>query len=217
MKKILNERLNNVSAFLSPYDKFIDIGCDHALLCVSWCLKNKNAHVVASDINNLPLVKAKSNILKYHVEKQVIVRCGNGLETMDDTINTIVISGMGATNIVKILKDIDKYPNVYKLILSPNNDFAYLRSEISKLGFMITREKMVYENKKYYLISEFKKGNKKINPFYGMLDLKDSTVINYYFSIKEKSLSIINNIKDDLKKKELLEIVEEIDEKIKEL
>ena len=204
MKRILNKRLQTISAFIKENDIVLDIGCDHSLLGI-YLVLNKNIKVIGSDINSGPLEKAKENLKKYHLTRRIELRLGDGLSVMSDDINTIVISGMGGLSIINILKDIKKYPNVKKLIISPNNDFSLTREEISKLGFYLKKEEMVLDSKKFYLISEYHLGKKKTDNYFGKLDLENDTVIKYYKYIYETNLRILSKLgmKDRLKKKTL--------------
>ena len=202
--KLLNKRLETLSAFIELDDTVLDIGCDHGLLGIYLTL-NKNTKVISSDINSGPLEKAKEHIKKYNLTDKIETRLGNGLEVMSDDIDTIVISGMGGLNIINILKDIKKYPNVKKLILSPNSDFKEMRYSITNLGFMINKETMVIDHSKYYLISEFIIGNEDIDYYFGKLDLNDETVKKYYQYIYNTNKRIINELGDsDNTKKRLL-------------
>ena len=215
MKQILNKRLQNISAFIEKEDIVLDVGCDHALLGI-YLVLNKGVKVIGSDINAGPLEKAKENLKKYHLTRKVELRLGDGLDAMSPDINTVVISGMGGLSIINILKRIKEYPQVKKLIISPNNDFELTRIEISKLGFYLRREDMVLENGKYYLISEYKVGKKKIDTFFGKLDLENNTVEKYYRYIYDNNLKILSKlgIKDRLKKKTLLKENDLIKKKI---
>lgn len=212
---ILNKRLQTISAFIEKNDVVLDIGCDHALLGI-YLVLNKDIKVIGSDINSGPLLKAKENLKKYHLSRKIELRLGDGLNIMSDDINTIVISGMGGQSIINILKNINKYPNVKKLVISPNNDFSLTRTEISKLGFSLERETMVLESGKYYLISEYKIGKKKIDSFFGKLDLNDSIVKKYYQNIYDNNLKILSKlgIKDRVKKKKLIKDNNKIKDKL---
>ena len=216
MKEIINERLKKISAYILENEKIIDIGCDHALLDIYLCQNKHLLKIIASDINEKPLLKAKENILKYHLEDKIIIKCADGLTGIENDINTIVISGMGTTNIIKILANISDYPDVNKLVLSPNNDFELLRKEITKLGFRIVKEEMVKDNNKYYLICEFEKGNELVDYYFGKLDLKNITNNEYFLNVYKKNQIIINRInsKRSLRKKELLKENQIIKEKI---
>ena len=182
-----------LSAYLHSQDNIVDIGCDHALLDIY--LKNKfpQMKIVASDIFKGPLEIAHKNILKYGMEEKIELRLGDGLDVVDEKVDTIVISGMGTKTILNILKNINDYPWIKKMVLSPNNDFKILRREISRLNFKIQKEELVLENGKYYLIIEFVKGFEKIDEFFGKLDLDNSIIKDYYLSIYEKNKKILNN------------------------
>ena len=194
MKKILNKRLETLSAFILDNEKVIDIGCDHAFLGIYLYLNRKNMKIVSSDINTGPLQRAKENLEKYHLENKIELRKGNGLEALSSDITTIIISGMGGITISDILKDINCYSNVSKLVLSPNNEFVFLRKSLKKNGFTITKEQMVEEKGKFYLISEYHKGNEKINYFFGKLDLNDKIVKDYYQNIYLKNRNILKRL-----------------------
>ena len=197
MKRIINKRLEMISAFCKDNDRIIDIGCDHGLLGIYLVLNRNNIKIVGSDINTGPLEKAKDNLLKYHLEDKIELRLGDGLNTVSDDIDTIIISGMGGITIVGILKTIDNYPNIQRLILSPNNDFPFVRKEICRLGFKINQEVMVEEKGKYYSIMEFIKGKEEINPFFGKLDLTTPVVRDYYIKLYKKNKEIISKRMND--------------------
>lgn len=204
--KVLNKRLETLSAFIKKDDSVVlDIGCDHGLLGIDLVL-NKKVKVISSDINIKPLNKAKENIKKFHLENKIETRLGNGLEAMSNDVKTIVISGMGTDTIINILKDINNYPNVSKLVLSPNNNFPLLRESICKLGFKITKEEIILENGKYYLISVFIKGSENTNYYFGKLDLTNDIVKRYYEYIYETNKKILNrlNIINKIKKFSLI-------------
>ena len=217
MNKIkISNRLKKISEYIDSSKKIIDIGCDHALLGIYLCSKNKNLHVIASDINEKPLIKAHDNILKYHMEDVIKIKQGDGLVSMENDVDTIIISGMGSINMVNILKSINDYPNVENIVLSPNNDFMYLRCEISKLGFKIEKEEIVYENSKYYLIIKFVKGHDKINCFFGKLDLNNKINLDYFKNLYKKNNDILEKINDSdlIKKDEIMKENEMIKNKV---
>lgn len=206
MKNInINKRLKKISAYLLNSKKIIDIGCDHALLGIYLCLENANIKVIASDINEKPLLKAKENVDQYSLNDRIAIKLGDGLETVEEDVDTVVISGMGTLNIIKILEKINEYPHISKLVLSPNNDFALLREKIQKLGFEIVKEEIIKENNKYYLIIEFKKGNNVVNNFFGKLDLNDDINKDYFKYLYNKNNKIIKALKtSDILKKDIL-------------
>ena len=206
MNKIkINKRLKKLSAYLLDSKKIIDIGCDHALLGIYLCLNNKEIKVIASDINAKPLIKAKANVLKYDLSDRVKIKQADGLIGMEEDVDTVVISGMGTTTIINILKNIKDYPSVSKIVLSPNNDFELLRCEIQKLGFKIFKEEIIKDKNKYYLIIVFLKGQEITDNYFGKLDLNNKDNIEYYKYLYTKNEEIINEINNnDLVRKNIL-------------
>ena len=205
MKKILNDRLERLSGHLLNTDNILDVGCDHALLEIYLCLKYDNFVITGSDVNIKPLEKAKENILKYHLENRIKLIHANGLEKMNENIDTIVISGMGSINIINILKNVNNYSNIKKIVLSPNNDFPYLRMEMNKLGFKIEKEEIVKDNNKYYLIIKYLKGSEKIDNYFGKLDLNNPINKEYFLNIYDQNKILLNKITNDNKRKKMEE------------
>mgnify|MGYP004506157461 FL=1 len=158
----LNNRLNSVASLICCNRSIIDVGCDHALLDIYLVLNKEPKKVIASDIKEGPLKSAYNNIKKYGLSDKIILRLGNGIETIDNDINTIVISGMGGLNMIGILKyNQNKYKQVDTIILSPNSDTYQVRKQICKFGFYIDDEVLVKDNKIIYPVIRFKRGRKR--------------------------------------------------------
>lgn len=178
----LSKRLISISNFIDDNSNVIDVGCDHALLDIYLFKNKKNIKLIASDVGSGPLKQAKYNIEKYNCD--IKVKLGYGISTIEDNIDTVVISGMGGDTIIDILeKDKDKLLNVEKLILSPQSEWMNVRRVISSLNFYISDEKLIEDNGKYYLIIVAEKGWKE----YTSLELEFGPVL-----LKNKSLEFFN-------------------------
>lgn len=180
-------------------NKIIDVGCDHALLDIYLLQNNNDLKIVASDNKEKPLESAKKNIIKYSFLNKIEVCLKDGIEKIDENIDTVVISGMGAETIIGILnKDKEELNHINRLIISSNNKYELIRKEITKLGYIINDEKIVFEDNKYYIIIEFIKGNKKYTKkelYFGpvLLKNKDNNFNNYYNNIKKTKEKILSN------------------------
>lgn len=201
----INNRLKCVASFINENDHAVlDVGCDHALLDIYLLEQNNNLKIIASDINEGPLKKAQENINKYQVSNQIILKLADGLESIEQDIDTIIISGMGTETIVNILnRKKDELYHVNKLILSSNNKFQELRQQVTTLGFKIHREKIIFEDNKFYIIIEFVKGKKEYTYnelYFGpyLLKHKNDLFNKYYSYIKEKKEKVLYDLPNSL-------------------
>lgn len=196
----ISKRLRAIGDLVSDNSFILDVGCDHALLDIYVTLNKKGVRAIASDINNGPLKIAKENVLSYGVSDKVKVVLGDGLCSYEDGVDTIVLSGLGSTTIVDILKNrIDVLDKVSKLIVSSNNDYYFLRKSICDLGFMIGNEIIIEDRGKFYPVVVFEKGYKKYSKFeltYGpvLLNEMSSTFKKYLEFNKNKLLKIYNSL-----------------------
>ncbi len=196
---MLSKRLESLIKYIDKNDKLIDIGCDHGLIDI-YLVKNKIINsIIISDIHEGALKAGKGNLKKHHLEKQIDARLGNGLEVLkqDEVIDTVLISGMGTSTILKILNN-NYLKNINKLILQSNNNHEELRKEVVKLGFIITDEEYFIDNKKNYINIVFKRGNKKYKKDelrYGPILIKNEAYLNFELENCLKIKKLIKNPK----------------------
>ena len=135
---MLSKRLKAIASLVKT-KSVIDVGCDHALLCIY--LTNKGINCRGTDISENVLKGAYENLKKYNLDGKIELIQADGLVNIkikqDDTI---IIAGMGTSTILNILKDYD-YNN--PLIISSNNDLYKLRKEIIKKGYYIKNKPFV--------------------------------------------------------------------------
>ena len=180
---MISNRLKRIASYVSKEDKLIDIGCDHALLDI-YLIKNKILDkVLVSDVHEGALNAGIANIKKEKLSKKIETRLGNGMEVLSnkDDINTVLISGMGTTTILDILKN-EYLKNINKLIIQSNNDHTELRTEVVKLGYKIVNEEYLVDMGKNYIIIVFEKGNEKYSKNelrYGPILIHDKTYLNF--------------------------------------
>ena len=181
----LSNRLSAITDYVSPEDKIIDIGCDHALLDI-YIANEMGKRLIASDIHEGAVNNAAKNIEKYEALSMVDLRLGNGLNVVNpEEINTIIIAGMGYNTIKDILSNSEKMTNVNKIIVQSNTDVIKLRKFVISLGFMINRERLVKDGDIIYTVIEFIKGEEKYSYeeiYFGpkILENKDELFKEYY-------------------------------------
>lgn len=190
----LSNRLVSIANLVDSSDIIADIGCDHALLDI-YLVKNKIINKsLACDINKNALDMGYKNIKKYNLEDKIETLLCDGISLIEDEVNTLIISGMGASTIIKILSN-DKINNINKVITQSNNDYELLRRYMINNGFYISYEESICDNNKYYLNIVFKRGYK----YYSNKEIRFGTKLlvdncNYYKYLYDKYKFIYKNI-----------------------
>ena len=169
-------------------------------------MNKQNISIIASDINQNALDNAIKNINKYHLEDKIKVCLSNGLDNINDEIDTIIISGMGGHTIIDILtNNQEKLNTVNNIIIQSNNDIEYVRRKIVKLGYYISKEKLILDKNIYYTVILFTKGKKKYTNkeyYFGPILLKENSKI--FIERKNKEYTKLLNIKNNIPKRKLL-------------
>ena len=150
------KRLKAISDFIYPYRRIADIGSDHGYLIKIAFDNNLIDYAYAIDNKEGPINSCKNNLKEY---KNVSYFLSDGLDDVDESIDCVIIAGMGGMLIISILeKNKDKLKNIKRLILQANRDEYLLRKYLVENGFYIQDEKIIKEDNKYYEIDCFEKG-----------------------------------------------------------
>ena len=202
----LSKRLLTIANLIDDNSKVADIGCDHGLVSIYLAMNKQNISIIASDINQNALDNAIKNINKYHLEDKIKVCLSNGLDNINDEIDTIIISGMGGHTIIDILtNNQEKLNTVNNIIIQSNNDIEYVRRKIVKLGYCISKEELILDKNIYYTVILFTKGKKKYTNkeyYFGPILLKENSKI--FIERKKKEYTKLVNIKNNIPKRKLL-------------
>lgn len=201
----LSKRLNSCLKFTQGFNKLADIGTDHALLPIAAIEEGYVSSAIAIDNKVGPIGIAYNNVKNSKFEDKITIKLGDGLEQIDDTVDVVVISGMGGGLIANILRN-HSLRNVKRLILQPNNDASLLREILHEINYHIVDELIINEkNKLYDLII--------IEP--GVSEYTKLEIIFGPINLAEKSYFFIKRINDELKRlNELLEQVQLTDRRI---
>lgn len=168
----MSNRLNTINKYINANDKVVDVGCDHAIL--GKLLADRNISSIASDV-------VVSIIEKHQEEKHsplIKFIVSDGLKDIDDSLyDTVVISGMGSITIKEIIENSSR--KFKKLITVSNKDYYYLRSELSKLGYKISLEEVIYEKGKFYNLIIFEPGKSSYTYEELLLGVNHQNMDNY--------------------------------------
>jgi len=200
----LTKRLEKIASYVKKDAIVADVGTDHGYIPIELAKKGIVSKAYAMDINKGPLEKAESNIKAYGVDHMVKVILSDGLTGLDDeSVDTVLIAGMGGMLISKILTEgMDQLKGVKRLILSPHLDVDVVRKSVHQLGFSIVEEDMIIDEKQYYNIIVCEKGSELYHSQkdyqYGKLLIEHQHPV--FISYLEKKLTTITTIIDNMNK-----------------
>jgi tRNA (adenine22-N1)-methyltransferase len=150
----LSKRLHAVASLVTVGNRVVDIGCDHAYTSIYLAENQISPKIIAMDVNQGPIDRAKENIMKYGYDSVIEVRKSNGLEKVEPgEIDTILIAGMGGGLTLQILSEhMEVVHKAKELVLQPQSDIKMVRVMLQENGLIITKENMIKEDGKYYVM-----------------------------------------------------------------
>ena len=155
MKLPLSNRLLACASFVRPGDRVADIGCDHCYLGLHLLQTGVAESIIASDVNEGPLMSAIRNAEKFGLRDKMRFYLSDGLRNIPRDFDCAVCAGMGADTMISIL---EAAPWVrkeqYRLILQCQSKRPELRRYLSDHGFRIRRETLARDGKFIYPVME---------------------------------------------------------------
>lgn len=150
----LDNRLSLCASFVRNGVRLADIGTDHAYLPIWLVSNNLISSAIACDINEGPLSAGREDVIKYSLSDKIQLRLSDGLEKVTkDECDDIVIAGMGAELIIKILSTCSWAKNKDKhYILQPMTKCELLINWLYNNGFEIIEQKACECDSKHYTI-----------------------------------------------------------------
>lgn len=139
-----------------------DIGCDHGYAAI-WLIQNHVAEkMIAMDINEGPIARAKEHIRREGLENRIACRRSNGMEKLEPgEVDTLMIAGMGGPLMIDILKARpDVLEKVQTLVLQPQSEIGLVREKLSGFGFELVQEKACRDEGKFYFAMLAKRSEK---------------------------------------------------------
>lgn len=150
---MLSLRLKTVAALVPSGARVCDIGTDHARLPIYLIQSGIAKNVIAADLREKPLAKARENIAAAKVTG-IETRLSDGFNEVDfNEFDTAIIAGIGGEVISGIIKRADILKSSDKLlILQPTTSPEVLRRFLCENGFLTESETPVLDNGKLYSV-----------------------------------------------------------------
>jgi tRNA (adenine22-N1)-methyltransferase len=151
---VLTDRLRTVAHLIIKGEPAADIGSDHAYLPVYLVEQGLAPRVIATELTESPLQRARAAILNSSCRNAIELRKGDGLEALaPGEVSTVIIAGMGGETIKHILeKDWGKSESFKRFIFQPMSRAYMVRETLARQGWPIIDEKLVMENGRIFVI-----------------------------------------------------------------
>lgn len=206
---ILSKRMQMVADMVTKGSVVADIGCDHGFVSIYLTEKGICPHVIAMDVNEGPLLRAKEHIVERGLSSRIDVRLSDGMKQLQDReADAVIIAGMGGRLVIKILSaHMDRVRNLREIILQPQSEIHLVRTFLSGNGFSIVQEDMVEDAGKYYPCIKASYCGKKeeytdCEAWYGplLLQLKHPVLREYLLKEKRQYETIALQIRNHAQK-----------------
>lgn len=209
---LLSKRMQMVADMVTLGNVISDIGCDHGFVSI-YLVENKICpRVIAMDVNEGPLLRAKEHIEERGLAKYIDIRLSDGMEKLAlAEADGILAAGMGGRLVIKILSDyMEKAKALKEVILQPQSELHLVRQFLTEQGFHILKEDMVEENGKYYpaIKVTWQSGPEQklsqVQQWYGpyLLKTKHSVLLEYLQREKSKFIQILDEIDNSSKRED---------------
>lgn len=192
----LSERLLAAAGLVTRGSRVADIGCDHAYTSIYLCREGIASSVIAADVHQGPLLRAKQNVELHGLTERISLRLSDGLAAFAaGEADTFLLTGMGGLLMINILSEFpDVAASAKELVLQPQSEVAQVRRWLHKSGYKITTERMIKEEGKFYILMRAIKADalqhygQEYHYVYGRELMKEDREVFLEFLAKERKL-----------------------------
>lgn len=183
---MLSKRLSMILDLVQPCETLADVGTDHGYLALEALRLGKAQHVIAADVRPGPLKQAQKTFAQASVFDKVTLVISDGIASIDQSLDAVVISGMGADLILKIItQDLERFKQIPQIIVQANTKLSTLRKGMADLGFQLKAERLTEDGFFYlaqnYVYTGLCEDLDELQAHYGvLLDPKDPLVQAYW-------------------------------------
>lgn len=191
----LTKRLQAIANMVKRGSIPVDVGTDHGYIPVYLVQKKICKTAVACDINEGPLNSCRMLVSQSGLDDKIKCVLSNGLQSVDDEYDTVIIAGMGGELIADILSKAENI-TLKNIILNPMTHPEIARKWLFDNGFEITNDIVVADGRHHYSVfsAEYvgNVGEKKQSDYYlgSITDFSDKEYFEHllvYLKNKQKS------------------------------
>lgn len=200
---LTNKRLLKIIENFPKCTVAADIGCDHGKLAVELIKRDLAQKVIASDISESSLSKAKKAARELDLDDKIECVLADGLDSIKGKgVESVVIAGMGGMLIADIINGGKEFISGCSFCLCPHTNEAHLRKYLSENGLCVYKETVIKEDGKFYQLIFAKHGKctalSQEDLEYGnkeYLEINDDyfEFLDYRITCLEKELSAMKN------------------------
>ena len=129
-----------------------DIGCDHGRFACALAQRGTAERVIAGDISEAPLQRARALVARTGLESRVELRLGNGLTVLTPgEADAICLLGVGGTLMVRLLEDAAApFQGAARALFQPMRAAEDIRRWAFEHGCHILDDRIVTERGRFY-------------------------------------------------------------------
>jgi tRNA (adenine22-N1)-methyltransferase len=149
------DRLAAIAALIPPGSRVADVGTGHGRLPLSLCACGRSVHCIATEKSPRLLADARRRSADHPGAPGVELRAGDGLAPLrpEDRVEVLVLAGMGARKIIRILDDerLGRL-SIRRLVVQPQSEPQRLRNWLLRSGFGIVAEHCALDRGRRYTV-----------------------------------------------------------------
>lgn len=148
---MLDERLSLAAELYEPCDWGADIGTDHAFLPCHLLRAGICQHMIAADVSENALARARANLTRQHLIDRAEVVLADGLNALNRKCGCVSVMGMGGELMARILREGQDKLQGAVLVLGAHTELHLVREAIRDIGYHIVQERLCKAAGRFYV------------------------------------------------------------------
>lgn len=156
-------RIEVIASFVDFEANIADIGSDHCKVPILLCKQNKIRFAQAVENKKGPYKRMCKEIEDSGFSNAIKPTLSDGLNDLDECVDTLIIAGMGGKLIISILaKNIKKLANISTIIIDAHNEKYEISSFLMKQGYILADNSFFYDSNKPYDVMKWQKSENRV-------------------------------------------------------